>query len=305
MTEEKKNIDDLTDEEFDKLSEEGKIQPEAEENEETSKPDENQEKDSQEEQEDEKVEEDDEIEDEKEEEKTEAPIRTPHIPYSKHKKEKEKWGEVKNALEEENTGLKKTVEDLQNKLEKSKDAEGMNKDIEEFAEKSNLDKETVIGLANIIKKHSGIDEETSKKMQEFDALQNKLKEESMFESEYEDNVVPSFENINPDASKAQLKKAKAKLTELAYDPKYIKVPLAMIVSHYKDEFTEILGEKAKKKTMEGSTRKKAVENEIADEELSGEDWQNMTDEEFDKRSERLAEKSPSQLEIIRRGEKIN
>ena len=296
-----KKIEDMSDEEFDKLSEEGDAKAEPKEEEKEPEKVEAPEEEEEEKKEEEEADVDDNVDDVDDE----APQRTPHIPYTKHKKAKEKWEGVKNSLEEENAGLKDTIEDLKTKITKSVSAGDMDKDIEEFASKSNLDKDTVIGLANIIKKHSGIDEKMAKKMEQFDDLQNKIEGDNKFEEEYNEKAVPGFESINPNATSAQLKKAKARLTELAYEKKYLKVPLEMIVSHFKDEFSGILGESVKKKTMEGKSRPKSVSSEIADEDLTPEDWKSMSDEEFDKRSDRLAEQSPSQNKITRKGEQIN
>ena len=310
MPDEKKNIDDLTDEEFDKLSEEGvDLKPKSEDKESEDKSEEESEDEKSEEESEDKESEDESEESEEDEEEEEdgevSPFRTPHLPYKKYKKEKDKWEDTKNTYEEEITGMKKTIEDLEGKISNSTPDE-MQEDIEKFTSESGLDKDVVMGLANIIKKYSGsIDPNVSKKIEEFEKTQRIMTEEKAFNDEFSSGAMPILQEINAEAGNAKIKEAKDFLKELSYKKKYVNMPLDELALLYGNVLTGMLGEKQKRKTVEGGQKRKSVDVDVPNDELTGEDWQDMSDEEFDKRSEQLEKQSPSNTVIRRKGKKIN
>lgn len=296
MSEEKKSIDDLTDEEFDKLSEEGKIEfghdvdEKVEEEKDESTPEEKEEDESEP------------IEEPKEEEEPIKP-ETPHVPYSKFKKERDTWKTKEQEYEERISKLESDKAEL---AAMAKSGDSTDKEIEEFVERTGYDKESVMELINLASKRAS-NPNLEKRLEIIEKERQLQQEEIGFENDFREVALPALSEINDSASNSQLAKAKSKLKELAYREDYAQVPIGMIISHHKSEFAEILEPKTSKKGMEGKTLK--LDNSNSDyvdpEKLTGDDILNMPDEEFDRLSEHLEKKAGSNLKIVRNGEVVN
>lgn len=300
---EKKDISQMTDEEFEKFSDSpapfqpGEEEKEAEEQVEA-------ETENQEEEGDEaaKIEPEEKEEEEKEEIEPEEEEKKPSLPYSKFKKQKEKWEAEKTKYEEEISGIRSKLGELET-IASSKNIE---KDVDKFIEDNDMDKNTVMGLINIVKKHAGLSPEDRARIEKFEKNQEQTSEKLAFENDFADNVLPLINETNPKATAEQIKKAKDKFKEIVYDDKNLNVPTEYLVSHFRSEllkYTEApKGKATLEKTRPGSQYGR---RELDPENITREDINNMTDEEFEKYSNEMAAKTGNGLIIKRKGQVVN
>jgi hypothetical protein len=177
--------------------------------------------------------------------------------------------------------------------------------VDKFIEESGMEKTAVMGLINIIKKHSGVSPDVEKRISQFEKTTAEQAEKSAFENDFSDNVLPLLKESNPDLTPAQIQKAKAKMKELAYEDGMDKIPLDFIFARKQKEFEGIVSTPEKKKSAEGSRPGSQAGTKAADyENITGNDIKNMTDEEFEKYSEWAEKNAGNRTKIYRKGELV-
>jgi len=316
MLEAKKPISDMTDEEFEKFSEgepkENKEGDGGENKEET--PEEKEEREADEakkkEEDDKKKAEEDAAADEnnkgdKKKEKIregEEPKEPPHVPYAKFQKKRGEWKKREKELETELEITKKQKEEL----EQAASSQNIEKDVDKFIEKTGMEKEAVMELISIIKKHAGVSPDVEKRITNFERTSAEAAEKAAFENDFEKNVLPLIKEANVDVTSAQIAKAKEKIKELAYQDGKEKIPLDYIFARHQKDLSGLIAKPEKKKSAEGSRPgSQAGAKPVEYENITAEQINNMTDAEFEKYSEWAEKTSGSKLKIMRNGEQVN
>jgi hypothetical protein len=245
-------------------------------------------------------EDDDDDDEDDEDNKDDAGKPAPSMPLSKFNKQKAKWEDkLKSTVAEIETKHKAEIEDLKKSLVKPEATnESVEADIDKFAKDNNISDPNVIkGLVEVFKKTiPGIDPETKKLLAEFQESRQKNAEEAAFENDFLKTAAPAIKKLNPNIDDAHLKEAKEKLRALAYDEKYVKLDLEEIINLKQKQFVYNLD---KKKTVESSRPGSKVADKVQDyENWTDDDIDSATDEEFEKYSKYMADKSPSRF-IVR------
>jgi len=315
MPEEVKSLEDMTDEEFDKFSEDkssfGDEDTSKESEKETEEVKETKEKsketeDKPEETEDKVEEEEDKSKDEESEEEEESEDeekpkqRNYNVPLKKLTKQKQKYEDMLAERDKEIEELKtKPVEKPEQKLE-------ANDAMKKFAEEKGLDIGVVEGLVGLAKgDEKKLDVDTQKLIDDMKSKQIVLEEESQFNKYYDDNIVKIVLDIAPEADGKKLLEVKQLVKKLSYSDKYIKYEIEDVVNLNKTEINKILEVTKGRKSVETNRAGNSNHDKVVDyNKLSGEDIMAMSDEEFDKYSEEMGSKSKSDLKITHKGVEI-
>lgn len=250
--------------------------------------------------EEEKDKEDDEDEDEEKEELKSRKRPVKNIPVWQHKMEvkRAKQEADKQAREEMESELKKRVEDTPKGLSEKSD------EIQSIVKEFGLDEEQgpkfVKSLIDVVEKKMGASE-FSKKVEKLESELADAKEEAEFNKEF-DTVSSVLRDEFGELSNKDLSRIKKKLKDLAYSEKYHTYPLEDIVKLKSGE----LKPSGKKKTLEKKRTRQGNRN-VKSYDLDDPDsipWDDLSDEEFDKLSKLLEERTP-RVKIYRKGQKIN
>ena len=228
--------------------------------------------------------------------------KTPHVPYSKFKKEKSKWEEREKQLTEELNLTKKQKE----ALEQAVSSKNIEQDVDKFIEETGMEKDAVMGLINIIKKHSGVSPDVEKRITNFEKTSAEAAEKAAFENDFNENVIPLLKEANADITSAQIAKAKEKIKELAYQKGNEKIPLDYIFARHQRDLSGLIAKPEKKKSAEGSRPgSQSGVKPVEYENITSEQIRDMSDSEFEKYSVWAEKNSGSALKIMRKGEQIN
>ena len=298
----KKNIDDLTDDEFEKLSEEGGItpQPESDEEEQESPKKEEPKEEAPKVEEPAKEEEPKEKEEEKETADTRYDTKeTPHVPYSKLKKEREKRETMQEEYEEK---LAKMQEDL-NKVDKG--SSNIDDEIKGIAKEHGVDEALIKKIVDTSKAYSGVDPNLEKRLSAYEAQQQEAQEDILFEKDFNDNVLEEIKKVDDSITLTQTQKVKDFIKEIAYQEGNEKVPLKYLLAYNKEEIDKLLVVPKGKKSAESSRPGSQKNTESVDyDNITGQDIESMSDKEFEKYSEYREKQDGSNLTIYRKGQKI-
>jgi hypothetical protein len=298
MENQEKKFDELSDQEFEKLSNEGLI---------SSKPDEPAKEETQAEDSQAIYEEEQKAVEPKAGEEIEEK-EPPHVSYDKYKKEKER----RKELEAEQEKIKQDYEDrlasLSSKMTEletiaaSKNIEG---DIDAFVEKTGFEKGTVTELIDILKRHSGVPTDINKRLELFEQQQAIMSDKLAFEKDFMDNVLPKIKQRDPEINQERIDEIKGKIAGIAYKEENLNVPLPYIYAFHESDLIPVNEPATKKKSAEGSRIGQTVKTNTDYSNISAEDMSNMSDEEFLKYSEYLEKTTGRVQNISRNGRKIN
>ena len=288
-------IDAMSIDEFQKYSDElaasgQKAEPASEPAEDESQKQEDKPSETKEEIEEPKKGDDDDEDDEDEEEtnKKDDGKPLPMMSLKKYNKSKQKFeqkiAEKDAALSEVNAKL----DELKTQLDESnsKKDDMSDDEFKDYIEKTGADPEVIKGLIGILQKKVSIDPSTQKRLAAFEASQLENAEKVGYDNDFNSNIATLIRKEDPDISAENLEKAKEKLREIAYSDKYFKYDLKDVYLLNKSMFTY---NSAKKKTAETS-RPSAGKNdqEIDYSEITPEDIDKMSNEEFEKYSDHMA-----------------
>jgi len=249
------------------------------------------EKEEQTTEEEEKEEEEEEEEEERGRRQKEA--RTPRLmPVWKYKIAEKEWLKKAKETEKKIQELEATINELKKKPATTEREEEIETAMEEFAEESGLDKETLEKLTGLIKKsilkeiprEGGLSEEEREKLRKIEEAITWSREDKLFEEEYNKDIVPLIKEMQiPEENERKIKKT---LYNLAFTEEFSKLPLREIIrTSAFDDLVPIGGGTKRKgrRTAESTSGARATPRR--GEVLTGEDIlgkEQIPDEEFDK-----------------------
>ena len=214
------------------------------------------------------------------------------MPLYKHKIAEKKWKKEKEELIEQH------AEEIRKLKEETagQPSEERKKQVKEYAEKYGMEEEAVEDLlkiaggstANLEKKIGELEEKLAKKEQ----ADIESKQDAEFDKEFNKEVLPLMEKdgISPE----KRKKLKDRLKVLAFTEEYVKTPLKVIYKG-EDSISEIKTP-GKKSAESSGTPPHGGEGK------EKKDWMDMSDDEFEKESDALGQKSSNIT--IKRGEEV-
>lgn len=193
----------------------------------------------------------------------------------------------KNWKKEEKELLIK-IDDLNKKLERKKTVESKSKAIDDYCEKHGMDRDQVEGLIDLMGGGQATDDTLKEKVNELESTIKDNKEEKVFNDEFSNDVVPLFEKDNIEAKHQSA--IRNLIHDLAFTQKYVNNDLSEIYSILKskgklDNYIKQEGKKSGEKSRSGTSTKSGGDD-------GDKDWKDMSDEEFDKKSDAAASKEP-------------
>lgn len=213
---------------------------------------------------------------------------SPAMSLEKYNKAKKKWedklAEKEMTLSQKEEALKVLTAQMEEINSKKDDLS--DEDFNEYIEETGADPEAIKKLIKLVSKNAVLDTKTKERLEAFEASQLQTQEQLGYENDFNSNIAKLIKKDDPNISQENLDKAKSKLKELAYSDKYFKYDLKDVYTLNKSAFTF---KSEKKKTFESSRPSGTDNNQAPDySEVTPEDIDKMSLEEFDKYSEAMA-----------------
>jgi hypothetical protein len=297
MTDEKKKLgdgdpDEETQQILDEIAEEEKGDKKEEE-EEKSKEDE---KDSEDEKKD---------KDSKEIKKDEESKKPPHsersirsIPFGRFEKEKSKREKAEADLQ--------ALKDAKDEEKKGGEKVDLKEAFKEIAESLNVEPDVVEKMYKAFTTIPGdkkpeLSQEISKKLDSIDKTKQQLEwqnEDRKFVKEFKRDILPEIKKLYPEISRTDIIKVMRKLHTIAFSEEYHLVPrLKSVFRAVPEEFAFLEGKKGGEGGKSAGTIRK--DKKDLNRELSEEEVEDLSDEEFDRYSNNMANsKGKSKLRIV-------
>jgi len=196
-------------------------------------------------------------------------------PTWKLKMEEKRWEkekeEMKSDFDNQMSTLQKKVEELSSdKNMSASEKSEITDEIESIANEFGLDdanRSLIKKLEKAILSKVKIPDNISKKVEELENEKLILAQQKQFDSEYSGDILPFINEKYPNITKDSLSEIKSKLEELAYDERYLRIPLKKIFKAEMDDFS--FSENPNKQGVEsgksGQNRSEAIDFDRMDE----------------------------------------
>lgn len=226
-----------------------------------------------------------------------------YIPVEKYTSEKRKW---KQQLDEKDKALQKLkdgdVSDISNiDTEKS---------IQDYAEKTGIDVDSVRELVNVVKGSLGVDPETIKEIKETSQKLAFEADRKAFNNEFESDILPAIKSKYPDVPQSVIDEVRDDLDKLSHTPTLKSTPLKYIFAGESDRYSKILGVKMQKSAETGAPKKTTGAISFAEisqlpEADKSRAIKNMTAEQYEKYIAWTIDNEGSGSIVTRDGKRIN
>lgn len=186
-------------------------------------------------------------------------------------------------------------------------------EVEQFAKLNGLKPEATKGLIDLIAKKLGSTSTLTD--EERDALRQNVQvqkerqfwdsQDQAYDADFRQNVLPFVRQENPNITEAELERLYDDLKDLAFDPKnaqrrnsrtgeYAGTPQKSLVEIYLGT-TQSRRKPSDRRTLEGGSPNRVTQGDVSDEDVTAEDIAAMSDEEFDKYSDRMGKNAKSTI----------
>jgi len=165
----------------------------------------------------------------------------------------------------------------------NKEPEASTDKVKAIAEKHGVSEELVRDLADLFPKRD--DTEISEKIKNVEEAEHLLKQETEdrhFLNSFEDEILPKLKEKNPDITRAEIKAVQEKMKEYYFSSKYISLGIDEIFNLKNGELLPLVGEPKRKTIESGKTGGSRGKETIDYENISDEQYANMSFEEQEK-----------------------